>query len=167
MSKKLKIVIAGPKKVGKSTLANVLGELQTTNELTAPYFPTLGVRIVEAQIEGINAEFWEISGDFKQYWSVAAEKAHGSIFVFSDGQSDDLNAFIHSGIFPQKNALVIQTCTRTREPQVPLKLPFTPLRIFDDDVLAFKAVVHQWIRNYFARNYAASRSHAFDVEHRS
>ena len=155
MSKKLKILIVGPQKAAKSTLANVLGEVQTSNELTAPYFPTLGVRIVEAQIEGINAEFWEISGhvSFKQYWSVLADKANGSIFVFADGQADDLNAFIHSGVFPQKHALVIQTCTRSREPEVPKNLPFTPLRIFDDDVLAFKAVVHQWIRNYYTRNY--------------
>jgi hypothetical protein len=152
MSKKLKILIVGPTKVGKSTLANVLGEVQTTNELTAPYFPTLGARIVEAQIEGINAEFWEISGNLKQYWSVVADKSHGCIFVFADGQADDLNPFIHSGVFPQKHALAIQTCTRSREPEVPKNLPLTPLRIFDDDVLAFKAVVHQWIRNYFAKN---------------
>jgi hypothetical protein len=153
MAPKLKILMAGPKKSGKSTLANVLGEAQTTNELSAPYFPTLGVRVVEAQVENTNIEFWEISGDlnFKQYWAVLAEKANGCIFVFSDGQADDLNTFIHSGVFPQKNALVIHTCSRAREPEVPKKLPFTPLRIFDDDVLAFKAVVHQWIRNYFIR----------------
>ena len=145
----MKILLVGPRKCGKSTLANVLGELQTTNEVTAPYFPTLGARIVEAQIGTQSVEFWEISGDlnFKQYWGVLAEKANGTIFVFSD--SNDLNAFLHN-VFPQKNALFVQTCTRGTTPSPP-PAGFTPVRIYDDDILAFKAVVHQWVRNYYLR----------------
>jgi GTPase SAR1 family protein len=152
MSNKLKIVVVGPKKGGKSTLANVLGDFQTTNDLSAPYFPTLGVRIVEISVENIPVELWEIAGDlnFKQYWTALAEKANGCIYVFADGQADDLLPFMNSGVFTQKNALIIQTCKRGKEPEVPKKL--TPLRIYDDDILAIKPIVSPWIRNYFIRS---------------
>ena len=69
---KVKILILGPTKSGKSTLANILGGLQ--EGLGTVYRPTAGCRIVDferdspasvSQFGKINVELWDLSGDFK------------------------------------------------------------------------------------------------------
>ena len=69
---KIKILILGPQKAGKSTIANILGDLQ--DGPSSIYRPTVGCRIVDferdppasvKQFGKINIELWDLSGDFK------------------------------------------------------------------------------------------------------
>jgi GTPase SAR1 family protein len=69
---KIKLIVVGPLKSGKSTITNILGEL--AEGVTEIYRPTIGTRIVElerdpppavASFGKINLELWDVSGDFK------------------------------------------------------------------------------------------------------
>ena len=69
---KVKILVLGPQRAGKSTLSNILGDLQ--DGLSTVYRPTQGCRIVDferdppanvSQFGKIHVELWDVSGDFK------------------------------------------------------------------------------------------------------
>ena len=88
---RLKLLIVGPSKSGKSTLANILGDLQ--DGPSAIYRPTAGVRIVDFERDPppgvtnfgkIHVELWDASGDFKyeKCWAPIQKDAHGIIFVY-------------------------------------------------------------------------------------
>ena len=63
----LKIVIAGPKSSGKSTIGNFLSGHKETLASHEKYNPTSGVRILELEnkigAEVVNVELWDASGD--------------------------------------------------------------------------------------------------------
>ncbi|CAG0918463.1 unnamed protein product [Notodromas monacha] len=99
---KLKIVVAGPKKGGKTVLANILAEA-SENPIGA-YRPTKGVRIIE--FEGtasgssssglplnvkVDVEMWDCSGDasFENCWPVIQDGANGVLFVYRSGNASD------------------------------------------------------------------------------
>ena len=91
MSSRVKILVIGPTKSGKSTIANIIGELADgPSEL---YRPTVGCRIVElerdpppavASFGKFTLELWDVSGDFKyeKCWGPIQKDAHGIIFVY-------------------------------------------------------------------------------------
>lgn len=71
-STRVKILVLGPTKSGKSTVANLLGDLQ--DGLSSIYRPTIGCRIVDFERDApqsihnfskIHVELWDVSGDFK------------------------------------------------------------------------------------------------------
>ena len=88
---KVKILVLGPQKAGKTTLANILGDLQ--DGLSTVYRPTVGARIVDferdppaavSQFGKIHVELWDVSGDFKyeKCWAPCQQDVQGIIFVY-------------------------------------------------------------------------------------
>ena len=109
---KVKILIIGPKKSGKSTIANILGDLQEGP--SQMYRPTAGCRIVEferdppasvSQYGKINVELWDVSGDFKyeKCWAPIQQDVQGIMFVHDpaggEEAEDQLKIFIEK--FPK------------------------------------------------------------------
>ena len=70
---RVKILMLGPSKAGKSTISNILGDLQ--EGISTVYRPTNGCRIVDFERDPpasmannfgkIHIELWDVSGDFK------------------------------------------------------------------------------------------------------
>ena len=95
----LKIVIVGPQKVGKTTIANSLSEFSHT--ISPDYHPTVGVRILETEktyteeqvssiqilkknkLNKVKIEIWDMSGDrrFESTWPSIKYGANGVIIV--------------------------------------------------------------------------------------
>ena len=91
-----KVVIAGPKGVGKSCLASALSEI-SSNPLEAPGIPTAGVRILEIERrighETMYVEVWDASGDpkYESMQPAIMENANGVILVFNPNHADELD----------------------------------------------------------------------------
>ncbi|XP_070169796.1 intraflagellar transport protein 22 homolog [Polyergus mexicanus] len=94
----LKLVMIGPIKSGKTTIANFLAD---ATEIPYDYRPTQGVRILEFEINDIEVnnerisrdiELWDCSGDhkFKNCWPAIRKGVHGVIFVYSTKTQDSL-----------------------------------------------------------------------------
>ena len=95
----LKIVLVGPQKVGKTTIANSLSEFSHT--ISPDYHPTVGVRILETEktyteeqvssipilkknkLNKVKIELWDMSGDrrFESTWPAIKYGANGVIIV--------------------------------------------------------------------------------------
>ena len=117
---RVKILVLGPKKAGKSTLANILGGLQ--DGLSTVYRPTEGVRIVDferdpppsvSQYGKINIELWDLSGDFRfeKCWAPCQQDVQGIIFVYDPKNPDsesDLVKFVEN--FPKALKLKQSFC---------------------------------------------------------
>jgi GTPase SAR1 family protein len=58
----LKIVVAGPKGAGKTTIANYIAGGRDSLSLDS-YQPTIGVRILEMEMHNASIELWDSSGD--------------------------------------------------------------------------------------------------------
>ena len=103
---RIKILMIGPQKSGKTTITNLLGEV--TENLTETYRPTVGCRIVELERDPppsvvsygkFTLELWDVSGDFKyeKCWAPIQQDAHGLIFVYdpsAPGTEDILNQLV-------------------------------------------------------------------------
>jgi GTPase SAR1 family protein len=63
---KLKVIVIGPKASGKTQISNFLMN-NTENLITDRYEPTVGVRVLENEMNNgnINIELWDASGDQK------------------------------------------------------------------------------------------------------
>lgn len=92
MSKTYKIVICGPLKGGKSSLANYLGgATEVIGHPNFKYTPTVGVRILECErpvgMSGskVNVELWDVSGnmDYEACWPAIAKDTHGVLLVYN------------------------------------------------------------------------------------
>ena len=108
---KVKILVLGPSKAGKTTIANILGDLQEGPSTI--YRPTIGCRIVDferdpppsvSQYGKIHIELWDLSGDLKyeKCWAPAQQDVHGIIFVYdpqNPESEDDLKRFVE--MFPK------------------------------------------------------------------
>mmetsp|Transcript_31546 Transcript_31546/g.30865 ORF Transcript_31546/g.30865 Transcript_31546/m.30865 type:complete len:94 (+) Transcript_31546:42-323(+) len=87
---RIKLLVVGPSKGGKSTIANILGDLQEGP--SSIYRPTIGCRIVDFERDPppgvnfgkINIELWDVSGDmqYEKCWPPIQKDAHGIIFVY-------------------------------------------------------------------------------------
>lgn len=88
---KCKVLVMGPKRCGKSRIANFLAKHDETPNFAA-YTPTKGARILELE-EGVmsgkknvtaTVELWDCSGD-RQYegcWPAILRDAHGVVLVY-------------------------------------------------------------------------------------
>eukprot|EP00051_Salpingoeca_urceolata_P001542 m.41698 g.41698 ORF g.41698 m.41698 type:complete len:190 (+) comp11490_c0_seq3:134-703(+) len=97
---KAKILLIGPCKTGKSTLADFLSEKAT--EPSKHYRPTQGVRIQEFEAQAthpsggrsdaVQVQLWDVSGDqqFKTGWAVIANGASGAVIVTDPDQPGQL-----------------------------------------------------------------------------
>ena len=109
---RVKILMLGPSKAGKSTISNILGDLQ--EGISTVYRPTNGCRIVDFERDPpasmannfgkIHIELWDVSGDFKyeKCWAPIQQDAQGIIFVYDNtnpDSEDDLKRFVES--FPK------------------------------------------------------------------
>lgn len=85
--KPTKIVIVGPKRCGKSTIANFIAGNQDSLQLKleGSYEPTYGVRILETK----NTEYWDCSGDhtFEGCWQSIMKSADGVLIVFNPDEA--------------------------------------------------------------------------------
>ncbi|XP_003702136.3 intraflagellar transport protein 22 homolog [Megachile rotundata] len=94
----LKIVLIGPIRSGKTTIANFLAD---ATEVPYDYYPTQGARILEFEVNNISAdnkyitkdiELWDCSGDhkFENCWPAIRKDLHGVILVYSERSNDCL-----------------------------------------------------------------------------
>ena len=120
MSSRVKILVIGPTKSGKSTIANIIGELADgPSEL---YRPTVGCRIVElerdpppavASFGKFTLELWDVSGDFKyeKCWGPIQKDAHGIIFVYDPAAPNFEEALAqYVAMFPKAMQLSPKFC---------------------------------------------------------
>eukprot|EP00049_Salpingoeca_infusionum_P006765 m.111139 g.111139 ORF g.111139 m.111139 type:complete len:188 (+) comp13432_c0_seq1:209-772(+) len=102
MSLEAKIVVVGPRKVGKTVLANFLSEAVETDG-QQQYRPTRGCRILKFEPDSSDGkrsdmmvELWDVSGDekYQSCWPAIAKGVQGAIVVFDvnkEGQENDLD----------------------------------------------------------------------------
>ena len=111
---KLKIVLAGPCRTGKTTVVNFLSDAKEVSIGDSDYWPTHVVRIVEFEQKinvantfvRVDVELWDTSGDlkFETCWPALSRDSHGVIFVFDPNEVssakalDDYHAGFCSGL---------------------------------------------------------------------
>jgi GTPase SAR1 family protein len=81
---KLKVLLCGPSKAGKSSLASFLANILDSVSPSMPPSPTIGVRVLELERHGVNIELWDVSGDqsYEATWPAVTLDAAGVILVF-------------------------------------------------------------------------------------
>ncbi|KNC46633.1 uncharacterized protein AMSG_03070 [Thecamonas trahens ATCC 50062] len=115
-----KIVLAGPKRAGKSAIANVLAENDMDVELAMPYHATVGVRILEFarlldERSSMEVQLWDTSGDIDAYVSampVYMRDAVGVILVLDPAmKKTDMDAwfttFVEDYMLEDRQVLVL------------------------------------------------------------
>eukprot|EP01063_Lacrimia_lanifica_P015842 TRINITY_DN22502_c0_g1_i1.p1 TRINITY_DN22502_c0_g1~~TRINITY_DN22502_c0_g1_i1.p1 ORF type:complete len:212 (+),score=82.03 TRINITY_DN22502_c0_g1_i1:71-706(+) len=121
VEERVKILIVGPSKTGKTCLANYLSNFKDTP--TPNYKETIALRIMDFEPEGLNfpgksirvvVELWDVSGNhsYQACWAACAQGAHGVIYVFNiDEQKSQLGEleFWHKTFATQKGVLGPQT----------------------------------------------------------
>jgi intraflagellar transport protein 22 len=116
-----KIVLVGPKCVGKTALANYLNDKFDTDEDRAAkaklnldtYTPTAGTRILEMTVKGFDVELWDTSGDHKyeSCWKAMMTEADGVILVYNpDAPAQDEQIEDWFDFFVRKNGLQNEQC---------------------------------------------------------
>ena len=115
-----KIIAAGPKATGKTTICNFI--VNHTDKLDPPdsYSPTVGVRILEFQpsVPGINdelitVELWDMSGDqmYESCWKAIMQEADGVILVYNpDAPAQDQQIGDWFEYFVRRNGLRDDQC---------------------------------------------------------
>lgn len=114
----MKILIAGPKSVGKTIISNFLAN-QTEKIIADKYSPTVGVRILEYDIklpgvpEQVNVELWDASGDYtyEACWRAIMHEADGVLLVYNPdapGQDQQIGEWFE--YFVRKNGLKDVQC---------------------------------------------------------
>jgi hypothetical protein len=87
MAAPIKILLVGPSKARKSTVASfVAGISESIGESVGP---TIGVRILECDRGGNSVELWDVSGDqaFEGTWPAIQKDADGVLLMFDpDGE---------------------------------------------------------------------------------
>ncbi|XP_073984951.1 intraflagellar transport protein 22 homolog [Rhodnius prolixus] len=129
--KKVKIILVGPLKCGKSTIANFLSEAIDYN--IDNYRPTPGIRVLEYEINNdrndIEIELWDCSGDekYEQFWPVFSWNAQGVVLVFNPEVKEQLmelermyENFVAKNMISNNNALIIANC---KDPELKLPVP--------------------------------------------
>eukprot|EP01060_Flectonema_neradi_P010580 TRINITY_DN1766_c1_g1_i1.p1 TRINITY_DN1766_c1_g1~~TRINITY_DN1766_c1_g1_i1.p1 ORF type:complete len:224 (+),score=39.05 TRINITY_DN1766_c1_g1_i1:42-674(+) len=92
VEERIKILVLGPSKVGKTCLVNYLSNFKDTP--TTTYKETIALRIMDFEPEGLNlggkslrviVELWDVSGShrYQACWPSCASGAHGIIYVFN------------------------------------------------------------------------------------
>lgn len=93
MAAPIKILLVGPSKARKSTIASfITGIAESIGESVGP---TIGVRILECDRGGNSTELWDVSGDqaFEGTWPAVQKDAEGVLLMFDPeglGQAREL-----------------------------------------------------------------------------
>uniref|UniRef100_A0AC35U6P1 Rab-like protein 5 n=1 Tax=Rhabditophanes sp. KR3021 TaxID=114890 RepID=A0AC35U6P1_9BILA len=98
---RIKILVLGPVKCGKTSIANFLAD--STELRSLEYHPTIGARVLEfvgdeLEVDGVNLEadieLWDCSGDlqYRKCWPAMREEAQGVILICNPefDRGDDL-----------------------------------------------------------------------------
>lgn len=96
---KVKILVVGPTKSGKSTVTNQIADIQ--DGIEESYRPTKALRIVELEKEAplsvkrqfpgvVTVEMWDLSGDpmYEKTWPAVMKGAQGILFVYRPDDHD-------------------------------------------------------------------------------
>ena len=120
MHKRVKILLVGPMKSGKTVISNMLSEYQ--DNLSQSYRPTVGCRIHEFEKElkfkagastKVLIELWDASGDpkYEKCWPAIQRDANGVIFVYDSSTSTpDTEVEYWVKEFPKKMHLNPDVC---------------------------------------------------------
>jgi hypothetical protein len=89
---RLKILMVGPSKAGKSSLSSFLAGIQDSVTPAAAPAPTMGVRVLELERHGAAVELWDVSGDqqYESTWPAVLDGAGGVVLVYdpeAEGQA--------------------------------------------------------------------------------
>ena len=108
----LKIIVAGPKQSGKSTMSNFISghSADLSNER---YDPTAGVRILEFEVNGNSVELWDASGDhsYETCWRGIMADSDGVVLVYNpDTPGQDAQVGDWFEFFVKKNGLQDDQC---------------------------------------------------------
>ena len=118
---KLKVLIIGQEKTGKSMISNFL--LNDLKETTQVYRPTTGFRILDCERkvknpitgleENIAIDFWDVSGNlrYENTWQVVQSNVDGVIIVTNGdkpSQNQETEAWIKN--FPKKMKISPNQC---------------------------------------------------------
>lgn len=129
MHRRLKILLVGPTKAGKTAISNMLAEYQ--DNLTQSYRPTVGCRIheFEKELKGkqgtaskVTLELWDVSGDpiYEKCWPAIQLNANGIIFVYdSSATTPDSEMEYWVKEFPKKMRLEPKFCMAFANKQNP------------------------------------------------
>jgi GTPase SAR1 family protein len=77
---RLKVLLVGPSKAGKTSLSSFLAGIQDSVSPAAPPMPTIGVRVLEVERFGVSVELWDVSGDqqYESTWPAVQEGVGGA-----------------------------------------------------------------------------------------
>lgn len=172
MSVSLKIIVCGPKGVGKSTLCN--GFCDLGNPIPADYRPTKGVRILETDqeltdevvksnqyLKEINAklckiQLWDMGGDKynEKLWPSIKSDAHGAILIVDgkgnkqDNSIDEwINGFCHPGIELDNIVCIIYNKDSSKSEKQRSSNQFPKLTVYETnyDLNNLLPILHQFV----------------------
>ncbi len=120
MHKRIKILLVGPMKSGKTVISNMLSGSQ--DNLIRSYRSTVGCRIqeFEKELKGkqgastkVMVELWDVSGDpkYEKCWLAIQREANGIIFVYDSSTSTpdtEMDYWVKE--FPKKMQLKPEVC---------------------------------------------------------
>jgi hypothetical protein len=143
---KFKILIAGPKQCGKSTLMNAVGDPSASNDalINQIYIPTVGTRILELSRDKRLVEVWEVPSDSPHLWPVFKEGAAECIFVYASGQRKELDQMMT--YFKTKHPLVISS-DDDKQP-FPTTSIVGPFKVPSTAITDFRDIFEKWLSNY-------------------
>lgn len=121
---KLKILLVGPQKVGKTTVANFLSEHSENLGAGDEYKPTAALRIVEFEREltqdgpwggskRVSVQLWDVSGDqaYESCWPAIQKGADGAVFMYNpDNRGQEKEIEIWYEYFAQHIGLEEDQC---------------------------------------------------------
>eukprot|EP01061_Rhynchopus_euleeides_P030770 TRINITY_DN51017_c0_g1_i1.p2 TRINITY_DN51017_c0_g1~~TRINITY_DN51017_c0_g1_i1.p2 ORF type:complete len:211 (+),score=72.85 TRINITY_DN51017_c0_g1_i1:915-1547(+) len=104
LEERVKILVLGPSKSGKTCLVNYLSNFKDTP--TTQYKETISLRIMDFEPEGLTlpdrsirvvVELWDVSGNhtYQSCWPAIANGAHGIVYVFNIEQKNQLAELEH------------------------------------------------------------------------
>ena len=93
----MKILLVGPSRAGKSTLASFLAGILDSTTPAAESAPTVGVRILEFSSVGAPIELWDVSGDqsYENTWPAVQQGMDGIVLCYSPEAQGQAVRFSH------------------------------------------------------------------------
>lgn len=174
MSINLKIVVCGPKSVGKSTICN--GICDYNNPIPEDYRPTRSIRILETEQEikddhikqndnlkgknKCNIQLWDMGGDrsIEKLWPIIRNKAHGAILVIDAKSKHDnfidewINSFCHPDISVDNCVVIAYNKDNVKSDKQKTSNQFPKLTIFETnyDLNNILPIFHQFVDKLIA-----------------
>ena len=168
MHKRLKILLVGPTRSGKTAISNMLAEYQ--DNLLLSYRPTVGCRIHEFEKEikakqgagtKVMVELWDVSGDpkYEKCWPAIQQNVNGIIFVYDSSTSTpdtEMDYWVRE--FPKKIKLDAKFCMAFANKQNPeSKVTAAPMKGVSNIECSQDSAqtIHVSFDKYFQTLYAA------------